>query len=101
MSEPSEPIEEPRPEAGPAVEVLYSNVATVHGGPFDAIIDFGLRQPGTGAAGAVDDSERVVRVAVSWGQLKAMVPLFARVVATYEAQHGPIAAPGFEEESRA
>jgi hypothetical protein len=34
---------------------------------------------------------------MSWGHLKSMIPLLARMVADYESRVGEIPAPGFED----
>lgn len=70
----------------------------VNGGPFDVMLIFGHMQPSPGAPASETPSvNEVVRVSMSWGHLKSMVPLLARMVAEYESKVGQIPAPGFED----
>jgi hypothetical protein len=87
----------PQPTWKGAAEKVYTNAVAISGGPFDVTLVFGLQQqerpdrPGDRPA-----VEEVVRVSMSWGHAKSMIPLLARVVADYESKVGEIPAPGFE-----
>lgn len=78
---------------------LYANVVSIAAGPFDVIMDFGFKSPEKMAKGSAD-YEVVARIAMGLGHAKSMIPLLARVIASYEEQVGPITAPGFEGEAR-
>lgn len=81
---------------GPAQQV-YANAVTIGGGPFDVMLTFGLQQAVvTGASGEQPAVvEETVRVSMSWGHAKSMIPLLARLVADYESKYGEVPAPGF------
>lgn len=77
---------------------IYTNAVAVAGGPFDVTLTFGLQQQGPPAEGEAPNAvEQVVRVSMSWGHLKSMIPLIARLVAEYETKVGEIPSPGFGE----
>lgn len=93
MSHPQEPV-----WSGDA-ERTYANAVKVHGGPFDAMLIFGLLQPAPGVPpDQPPEVTEVARVSMSWGHLKSMVPLLARMVADYESKVGQIPAPGFDDQ---
>lgn len=101
MSDIPEPeIPETEPTQIAIFPVVYANAVTMHGRAFDAMLDFGVRQP-EAPSGPVRPEEIGVRVATSWGQLKSMIPLLTRMVADYEERNGVIPSPGFDEDSRA
>ncbi len=82
-----------------AQEPIYANVVSITAGPFDVIMDFGFKSPEKMAKGSAD-YDLVARVVMGLGHAKSMIPLLARVIATYEQQVGPITAPGFEGDAR-
>jgi hypothetical protein len=96
-----------QPEAEPvtwegAAERAYANSVAINGGPFDITLIFGLQQqPSPSQPVAQPPVQEVVRVAMSWGHAKSMIPLLARMVAEYETKFGPIPSPGFDENWRA
>lgn len=72
-----------------------------NGGPFDATLIFGVMQQGPNAQpGDQPEVGEVARITMSWGHLKSMIPLLARLVAEYESKVGEIPAPGFEDNWR-
>lgn len=78
---------------------MYTNALKASGAAFDVTLVFGLLQPGPGApADQPPVVSEVARVSMSWGHLKSMVPLLARLVADYESKVGQIPAPGFEDQ---
>jgi hypothetical protein len=88
----------PQPTWKGTAENVYTNAVAINGGPFDVTLVFGLQQqanPAQPAEGA--QVQEVVRVSMSWGHAKSMLPLLARVVADYESKVGEIPAPGFQE----
>lgn len=91
--------DEPTAEQVALFPLVYANVLTIHANPFDVMLDFAARQP-EAPPGPVSHHEIGVRIATSWGQLKAMIPLLTRVVADYEEIHGVIPSPGFEQDAR-
>lgn len=103
MDQPDLP-DQPTPDEGPAaassqLPFFYANAVTLHGRPFDVMLDFALRTPETDR-GPLTEQELVARIGCSWGHLKSMLPLLARMVADYEEANGVIPAPGFEDDSR-
>jgi hypothetical protein len=79
-------------------ERIYTNAMKLNGGPFDVMLIFGVMQPPPGApAGQSAEVGEVARISMSWGHLKSMIPLLARMVADYESRVGEIPAPGFED----
>ncbi|MGH3965072.1 MAG: DUF3467 domain-containing protein [Pseudonocardiaceae bacterium] len=78
-------------------ENFYTNAMMVAAGPFDVTLVFGHQDHAHATAGAQPVSREVARVAMSWAHLKSMLPLLAKLVASYETQFGEIPAPGFEE----
>lgn len=54
------------------------------------------KQDHTRQTGGDQEVHAVVKVGMSWGHLKSMVPLLARMVASYEEQFGEVPAPGFD-----
>ena len=92
--------EEPGQPAIPAwegaAERLYANALAISGGPFDVTLVFGLQQSAPGSA-TVPPVEEVVRVSMSWGHAKSIVPLLAKIVADYESANGQVPSPGFDE----
>ena len=87
----------PQPAWKGAGERVYTNAVAINGGPFDVTLVFGLQQQEQPAQ--PDERapvQEVVRVSMSWGHAKSMIPLLARVVADYESKVGEIPAPGFE-----
>lgn len=73
---------------------FYANVMEAHLGAFDFTIDFGFREPNE------RNPSRQVRVSMSLSHAKTMLPILARLIATYEQQFGTIPAPGYEEMSK-
>lgn len=59
---------------------------------------FGLQEaaPGVGESQPPAIKE-VVRVSMSWGHAKSMIPLLAKMVADYEQKYGQVPAPGFDD----
>jgi hypothetical protein len=58
-------------------EPVYANSLALNGGPFDVVLVFGIQQPPL--PGNLDDDppqvQETVRVAMSWGHAKSMIPL--------------------------
>lgn len=80
---------------GPA-EPVYANAMSVNGGAFDVMLIFGLMQAAPANPGqAVQRIGEVARVSMSWGHVKSMIPLLAKMVADYESTYGEVPAPGF------
>ena len=96
-----------QPEAGPVrwegpAEKTYANSVAINGGPFDVTLIFGLQQQPTPSQPVEQPPvQEVVRVSMSWGHAKSMIPLLARVVADYETKFGSMPSPGFDENWRA
>jgi hypothetical protein len=78
---------------------VYANVVGITAGPFDIVMDFGFKPPEATSRGSTE-YDPVVRVAMSLGHAKSMIPLLTRVIAQYEDQVGPITAPGFDDSSK-
>lgn len=78
----------------PDVPFFYANVMEAHLGAFDFTIDFGYRKPDE----RVPSEKR--RISMSLGHAKSMLPILAKLIATYEQQFGTIPAPGYEEMSK-
>jgi Protein of unknown function (DUF3467) len=78
-----------------AETTVYANVVSVNPGPFDVSLTFGEQNHSRQRPEGVE-THAVVKVSMSWGHLKSMVPLLAKVVASYEQQFGEIPAPGFD-----
>lgn len=76
------------------VPFFYANVMEAHLGAFDFTIDFGYRKPNE------RNPDEMVRVSMSLGHAKSMLPILAKLLATYEQQFGTIPAPGYEEMSK-
>jgi Protein of unknown function (DUF3467) len=92
--EPEQPkVEQWIQEAGTTV---YANVVSVNAGVFDVSLTFGEQNHSRRLADGGVETQPVVKVFMSWGHLKSMVPLLAKVVASYEQQFGEIPAPGFD-----
>lgn len=83
-------------EGAPAPQV-YANVLMTAAGPFDVSLVFGHQDHAYQTDASIPTTTEVARVAMSWGHLKSMIPLMARLVAQYETQVGEIPAPGFEQ----
>ena len=103
--------EQPESDSAPAVpswrgptELIYANSLALNGGPFDVVLVFGVQQPLL--PGNLDEdppppTQETVRVAMSWGHAKSMIPLMARMVAEYEQKFGEVPSPGFGDTWRA
>lgn len=78
---------------------VYANVVEMTTGPFDLVIDFGFKPPESTKKQS-PDYDMVARVAMSLSHAKSMLPILARLIASYEANVGPIPAPGFEDQSK-
>lgn len=77
---------------------FYTNALKVTGGPFDVMLLFGLLQPGSGGPAApMTEITEVARISMSWGHLKSMIPMLARLVAEYESKVGQVPSPGFDD----
>jgi hypothetical protein len=81
------------------MDQVYANAVEITVGPFDLVMDFGFKTPEATKKGS-PDVEPVVRVAMSLSHAKSMLPLLARVIADYEANVGPVTAPGFDDFSK-
>jgi Protein of unknown function (DUF3467) len=78
--------------------LAYANVLAINSGAFDVTLVFGRQdQPVPTHPGNVAPVREVVRVAMSWGHAKSMIPLLAKIVTDYESRFGEIPAPGFGE----
>ena len=95
-----QPEDQPANWEGPA-ERAYANTVAISGGPFDLTLIFGLQQPPVVPGPAEQGVQEVVRVSMSWGHAKSMIPLLARAVAEYETKFGQVPSPGFDENWRA
>ena len=102
MTDQPEAQPQPQPWIGPA-EQKYANAVNVGAGPFDLMLVFGLAQAVTVGSPGLQAHEitEVVRVSMSWGHAKSMIPLLAKMVADYEQQYGEVPAPGFGENWKA
>jgi hypothetical protein len=102
-------MDDERPQAsaregwtGDPAELQYSNSMSLAAGPFDVTLIFGQQDNALRSAdGKPPDTPEIARIAMSWGHLKSMIPLMARVVAEYEQQIGEIPAPGFDQNWKA
>lgn len=82
---------------------VYANVVYVSLGPYDVTMDFGYQSPEDRQPqeeGSTPSYRRVVRVAMSHGHAKSLIPLLARLIARLESEAGSIPTPGFEERSK-
>jgi hypothetical protein len=86
------------PEESPTKPV-YANVVEVTVGPYDIVLDFGFKPPEATKRQSTE-YDNVARVAMSLGHAKSMLPVLAKMIAQYEANVGPITAPGFEDLSK-
>lgn len=97
----------PAPSAAPewtnqGENVVFANALTINGGAFDVMLVFGRQdQPIPVVPNSQPPVTEVVRVGMSWGHAKSMIPLLARMVAQYEERFGAVPAPGFDENWRA
>lgn len=92
-----QPAEQVVPEwEGPGQQV-YANVLGINGGPFDVTLVFGLQQAAVPAREGVPPVTEVVRVSMSWGHAKSIIPLLAKLVAEYEEANGQVPSPGFDD----
>jgi uncharacterized protein DUF3467 len=83
---------------------VYVNVLKISGGPFDVMLIFGIQQSppeGTATGQETPPIDEAVRVSMSWGHAKSIIPLLAKMVADYESKYGQVPAPGFEDDWRA
>jgi len=81
-------------------ERVYANAMNIGGGAFDVVLIFGQQHPPPGGSDQEPKIEEVVRVCMSWGHAKSMIPLLARMVADYESKFGNVPAPGFDDNWR-
>ena len=84
---------------------IYANFVSVNIGPFDVTMDFGYQAPEArrkaAAEGQPPEYKRVVRIAMSHGHAKSMIPILANVIASLEKEAGgKILTPGFEEKEK-
>jgi len=89
-------VPQPQPQWIREAETTYANVVSVSGGGFDVALTFGKQDYSRLDESGEPETHAVVKVAMSWGHLKSMVPLLAKVVAGYESRFGEIPAPGFD-----
>lgn len=80
-------------------ELVYANAAEVTLGAFDIVFDFGFKPPENARLQSTVYNKRV-RVVMSLGHAKSMLPIIARLIAEYESKVGPITAPGFDERAK-
>jgi hypothetical protein len=78
-----------------AEATVYANIVSVNAGAFDVSLTFGEQNHSRQLAEG-PETRPVAKVSMSWGHLKSMVPLLAKMVASYEQQFGEIPAPGFD-----
>ena len=78
---------------------FYSNVVEFTVGPYDLIVDYGFKSPEHSRKGS-PDWDKTVRVVMSLGHAKSMLPILAKLIADYESKVGTIVAPGFDELSK-
>ena len=84
-----------------AENLAYANAVSVNGGPFDVTLVFGRQEMHVPTQEGPAPVREVVRVAMSWGHAKSIIPLLARIVSEYESRFGEIPAPGFGESWKA
>jgi hypothetical protein len=97
-------VTEPTPEGSQVTptwtnqseHLAYANALTISGGPFDLTLVFG-QQDAPIPAEPSSPVRETVRVTMSWGHAKSMIPLLAKIVSEYEQRFGEIPAPGFGE----
>lgn len=98
-----EPVMASEPE-GDEAHLIYANVVQMSIGPYDVTMDFGYQSPEDRREAADTDSPPrstpLVRIAMSHGHAKSMIPLIASLVAKLESSVGTIPTPGFEEKSK-
>lgn len=80
------------------VEPQHVNVMQAFGGPFDVTLVFG-QQDLTSSDGTrrPQRTREIAELTMSWGHLKSMIPLLAKLVANYEQQVGEMPSPGFDQ----
>ena len=79
--------------------LVYANAVEMTAGPYDLVMDFGFKTPEQMKEG-VGAPDTVVRVAMSLAHAKAMIPILAEMIATYEERVGKIPTPGFEDSGK-
>jgi hypothetical protein len=82
---------------GEEVPFFYANVMQAHLGAFDFTIEFGYKPP---EESGTTRFNKVCTVGMSLSHAKTMLPILAKLIATYESQFGTIPAPGYDEQSR-
>lgn len=94
----TEPAPKPREGWEGQPDPVHANVVQVSGGPFDVMLVFGEQDlTSRTEEGRVTRTREVARVSMSWAHLKSMVPLLAKMVASYEQQVGEVPSPGFDQ----
>lgn len=86
-----------------AHELIYANVVQMHVGPFDLVMDFGFKSPEDAAAdpdGGKNTWTQVARIGMSHAHAKSMLPILARLIASFEENVGTIPSPGFDTKSK-
>jgi hypothetical protein len=81
----------------PEVPFFYTNVMEAHLGAFDFTIDFGYKPP---EERGTTRYTKVCTVGMSLSHAKTMLPILARLIATYEERFGVIPAPGYEDQAK-
>jgi hypothetical protein len=79
------------------VPFFYANVMQAHLGAFDFTIQFGYKPAEEQATTRYNP---VCTVGMSLAHAKSMLPILAKLIATYESQFGTIPAPGYDEMSK-
>jgi hypothetical protein len=82
---------------GEETPFFYANVMQAHIGAFDFTIEFGYKSPED--AGTTRFT-KICTVGMSLSHAKTMLPILARLIASYEGQFGTIPAPGYDEQAR-
>jgi len=94
----------PTEEQGTEAPFFYVNQVAISVGAFDVTMDFSYQAPedrvAAAEAGTQVYSPRVVRLAMSHGHAKSMIPVIAGLVANLESTVGTIPTPGFDEKSK-
>jgi Protein of unknown function (DUF3467) len=86
--------------ADESIAQFYTNVVRISGQSFDVVFDFGFKAPEVSDSADEPEFPIVARVVMSLSHAKSMLPLMAKIIATYEEEFGPLPAPGFGQSSR-
>ena len=85
------------------LEPIYANIVSMNVGAFDFTMTFGYQSPEDREASEAKGPGRfkpVARIAMSQGHAKSMLPILARLIASFEESQGTIPAPGFDGDTK-